>query len=562
MAERVLVGAGVGAGAADGPAFSTIAPKAPAMPAHQTPAAARAQFDPAVEAARASFAGPRPGLIQLKGALESLAARLELGTGEATGDEVMSTLAVMLRDPLLLQGIKDHMADGARLEAAVTGAFGGFARKLRAVGGFFAERADDLEALAGQVLAELNGEPAEAARPAQPSGPYVLVAESLTPINVAQLERAHVRAVVCATGSATSHAAIMLRGAGIPAVFGVVGADTIEANEQLLVDASSGQVLVSPSDDEIEQYRNAEDALHSPQALAVGQVDVGVEILANIGSSSEARSAKLAGAGGVGLFRTELLYLGRQTPPDLEEQVWEYTQVLRQFEGRKVIARVLDLDQDKPLPFLKVERRQRNASTGELEPRKYADRGFRALLTNPKVLETQLLALALAQQKVPQTELWVMAPMVVSAAEAVKFVKAARSAVLSAALHNARLPHAFGKVGVMIEVPEICSPGELAKTLSAVDFVSVGTNDLSQYALGLSREDSSSDLALAREPRVLQLIGQVATAAERAGKPVGVCGEAAADPDSAALFIELGVSSLSASPVLIPQLRQALAARQ
>jgi phosphotransferase system enzyme I (PtsI) len=562
MAERVLVGAGVGADAADGVAFSTIPPKAPAMPLHPTPAAARAQFDAGAEAARSSSFGPRPGLVQLKSALETLAARLEQPSGEATADEVMATLAVMLRDPLLLQGIKDFMADGAKLQAAVTGAFGGFARKLRAVGGFFAERADDLEALAGQVLAELNGETAEPAELVQPKTPYVLVAEALTPIDVSRLDRANLRAVVCATGSATSHAAIMLRGAGIPAVFGVVGADSILAGERLLVDASSGQVMVGPSEDELEQYRHADELLNSQDAAQLAKVDLGVEILANIGSSSEARAAKIAGADGVGLFRTELLYLGRQTPPELEEQVWEYSQVLRQFEGKRVVARVLDLDLDKPLPFLKVERRQRNADSGELEPRKYADRGFRALLTNPKVLETQLLALALAQQKVPKTDLWVMAPMVVSAAEAVKFMKAARSAVLSAALHNARLPVAFGKVGVMIEVPEICRPGELAKTLSAVDFVSVGTNDLSQYALGLSREDSTADLALARDPRVLSLIESVVAAGKREAKPVGVCGEAAADPDSAELFVELGVSSLSASPVLIPQLRQSLAAKR
>ena len=562
MAERVLVGAGVGAGAADGLAFSTIPPKAPAMLPHQTPAAARAQFDVAAEAARSAAFAPRLGLTQLKAGLESLATRLESPTGEQTSDEVMATLALMLRDPLLLQGIKDHLADGAKPDVAVSGAFGVFARKLRTIGGFFAERADDLEALAGQVMAEVNGFAEKPAEARNPQTPYVLVVESLTPIEVSRLDRATLRGVVCATGSATSHAAIMLRGAGIPAVFGVVGADLIESGQIVLVDASSGQVMVAPSEDELEQYRQAADLRNSLDAVEVANIELGVDILANIGASSEARAAKLAGATGVGLFRTELLYLGRSNPPDLDEQVWEYSQVLRQFDGQRVVARVLDLDLDKPLPFLRVERRQRNAKSGELEARKYADRGFRALLSNPKVLETQLLALAIAQQKVPQSELWVMAPMVVSAAEAVKFVKAARSAVLSAAIHNARLPHPFAKVGVMIEVPEICAAGELAKTLSAVDFVSVGTNDLSQYALGISREDSSVDLALARDARVLSLIERVVEAGKREDKPVGVCGEAAADPDSAALFVDLGVSSLSASPVLIPQLRQALAAKR
>jgi phosphotransferase system enzyme I (PtsI) len=217
--------------------------------------------------------------------------------------------------------------------------------------------------------------------------------------------------------------------------------------------------------------------------------------------------------------------------------------LLAAFTGKRVLARVLDLDFDKPLPFL------REAGQG-----KYANRGLQVLLANPEVLSTQLAALAKAQKANPATDLWVMAPMVLSVDEAHRFAELARAAGLR-------------KVGVMIEVPELAEPGVIEGIIDAVDFISIGTNDLTHYALGKSRHSAGDGavagtitLAETRRPEVMSIIERVITAARMAGKPVGICGESASDPESAKLFIALGADSLSASASLLPQLKAALLA--
>jgi phosphotransferase system enzyme I (PtsI) len=195
---------------------------------------------------------------------------------------------------------------------------------------------------------------------------------------------------------------------------------------------------------------------------------------------------------------------------------------------------VLDLDTDKPLPFLKL------SQTG-----KYANRGFQALLANPEALITQLTALSLAQQNHPEAKLWVMAPMVSTAAQAQEFVSMARKLGLAT-------------VGVMIEVPEVCEAEVLAEIIGIVDFLSIGTNDLTQYTLNQDRLHSPLAVSAVRDSKVIELIERVTKASVEAGKPIGICGEAACDIESAKLFIEFGVSSLSASPALIPALARAL----
>jgi phosphotransferase system enzyme I (PtsI) len=228
------------------------------------------------------------------------------------------------------------------------------------------------------------------------------------------------------------------------------------------------------------------------------------------------------------------LFLGEKVAPSLETQVLEYSRLLDQFPNQVVIVRVLDLDTDKPLPFLKL------TETG-----KYANRGFQALLANPEALITQLTALSLAAQKHPEAKLWVMAPMVSKAEQAVQFVEMAKKLGLET-------------VGVMIEVPEVCEPEVLEHIVNVVDFLSIGTNDLTQYTLNQDRLGSHQALSMAREPEVLELIRRVAEFSKKAGKPVGICGEAASDYESAKLFIEYGVSSLSLSPALIPGLAREL----
>jgi phosphotransferase system enzyme I (PtsI) len=520
MAERFLVGAGVGSGVAHGRAFVLARPEA-----------ALAQI---------SRPGNRIGMIAIQKAMISVAEDLEKVTTVGDAKDVMMALAMILRDPVLFDVVKAHLAEGSEAADAIRRAFSRFARQLESLGGYFAERASDLGYLANRVVAELAGELPPIEFPAEP---FILVSDSISPMDAAKLDPQRVLAVITSDGTPTSHSAIIVRAAKLPMVVGLIGSGLIRTGSELLVDANSGQVFLDPTAERIEHYSTAANLDTQVIRLLEDDREAPVTLLANLGSSFEAAGALAAGAKGVGLFRTELLYLGQQEPPTCEEQFVEYSKLLAAFTGKRVLVRVLDLDFDKPLPFL------RETGVG-----KYANRGLQVLLANPEVLETQLTALARAQQANPKTELWVMAPMVLSVAEAQQFATMARAAGLK-------------KVGVMIEVPEVTEPGIIEGVIDAVDFLSIGTNDLTHYALGKSRHvagdgavSGTISLAETRKPEVLNLIRRVVAAAKVAGKPVGICGESASDPESAKLFIELGVDSLSASSALLPQLKAALLA--
>lgn len=511
MSERVLVGAGVGSGVANGPAFVLTRPTE--------------------SLALISTPGNRIGLIAIKKAMDKVASDLENIKTAGAALEVTQALAMILRDPSLIEVVKSFLSEGLEAAEALKRAFDKFAKQLEQLGGYFAARAADLGYLRSRVIDELAGVNNGLDFPAEP---FILVADSISPIDAAALDPKRVLGVITGRGTPTSHASIIIRAANLPMVVGVVGVDLISSGDQLLVDATSGQVYLSPSKDDLEHYRNA---THPDTALMEAILDSGpleVSLFANLGSSIEAAHAIESGAEGVGLFRTELLYLGRQTPPSFDEQLAEYSALLASFGAKRVLVRVLDLDFDKPLPFLKP------AGTG-----KYANRGLQVLLANPDVLQVQLEALSAAARLNPTANLWVMAPMVLNAADVSAFVRLARAAGLT-------------KVGAMIEVPEVAEPSELTAILQAVDFLSIGTNDLTHYTLGESRESGSVTLADARQKKVLTIIEAVVTAAKAAGKPVGICGEAASDPVSARIFINLGVDSLSASPALLPSLRAEL----
>ena len=469
----------------------------------------------------------RVGLKRIQEILGELATELEEQAQTAPGGDVLIALAVMLRDPVLWESIKNFMSEGSGAERAVRGAFSGFARDLEKLGGYFAERATDLNDLATRVVERIGGKPKEVVFPSEP---FVLVATELSPILASKLAQTRAIGVITAEGSPTSHSAIITRAANLPTVVGVLGSCELETGQELLVDATSGQVFVEPSAEDRAQYADFAEPPTTVMTVMPSHSELPVTLLANLGSSFEGPAAIKAGAAGVGLFRTELLYLGRTKPPTLDEQTFEYSKLLANFQGKRVVVRVLDIDVDKPLPFLRPAGRGR-----------YANRGLQVLLENPAVLQTQLKALAKASQYYPDAELWVMAPMVLNAKDAEVFVRLARAVGLT-------------KVGIMVEVPEIAKAKVMEKVLPLVDFLSIGTNDLTQYVLGRSRHKSGTKLLDTRHPKVMRTIESVVLQANRAGVPVGVCGEAAADVESAKQFISLGVSSLSASPALIPQL--------
>jgi phosphotransferase system enzyme I (PtsI) len=358
-----------------------------------------------------------------------------------------------------------------------------------------------------------------------PETPCVLVAEDLAPADTAGLDPAVVLALVTERGGPTSHTAIIARQLAIPCVVGVAGAMTVAAGTRLLVDGVAGTVELDPDRDEAES-RVADDlelraslaAWSGPGATSDG---VPVKILANVADGESARASSAAPVQGVGLFRTELCFLNRKEEPSVEEQAAIYGEVLAAFGGdRYVVVRTLDAGSDKPVAFATQD--------GEENPA-LGVRGLRLSFDNPGLLDRQLQSIATAAEQTG-TEAWVMAPMVATVAEARDF---------------AGKVHGLGlKAGVMVEVP---SAALLAhRMLDAVDFLSIGTNDLTQYTMAADR--MASDLAHLTDPwqpAVLQLIAITAEAGRQARKPVGVCGEAAADPLLACVLVGMGITSLS-----------------
>ena len=512
MSERVLVGAGVGTGVAIAKAFIYRADR-------------YVSWD-------TDAAGSNRGLIAIKAALVEVSKEIDVAraTTDAESADILDALKLVLEDQSLMEGIKLRLADGANSQRAVSGAFKAAAQALAQLGEYFADRSTDITELGERVLDKLIGKEDLS----WPTEPFVLVTENLGPLEMVKLQKSSIAGLVTSSGSPTSHTSILARGMNLPTIVSVSGTEFIKAGDELIVDSSSGQILVKPDASELDQYSKALATSVPEEQVSISELNLPVKLYANLGSSSEGSAALAFGAEGVGLFRTELLFLGEKVAPSLETQVLEYSRLLEQFANQVVIVRVLDLDTDKPLPFLKL------SETG-----KYANRGFQALLSNPEALITQLTALSLAQKNYPDTKLWVMAPMVSTAIQAQQFVEMAKKLGLET-------------VGVMIEVPEVCEPQVLAEIVKAVDFLSIGTNDLTQYTLNQDRLDSPLPVSAVREPQVIELIQRVAQACVAAGKPIGICGEAASDYESAKLFIEFGVTSLSASPALIPGLAREL----
>lgn len=520
---RALAGIGIGAGAVAGPVALMGAPEPPPDPS------APAAGSPQQETARA--------LAALAVVAAELNRRARLAGGEAAA--VLEAQAMIAEDPSLAEEVTARTGAGAAAEAALHAAFGVFRQALAAAGEYLAERVSDLDDLAARAIAAAAGRP----MPGVPvrEDPFVLVARDLAPADTALLDLAKVLALVTEQGGPTSHTAILARARGIPAVVGVAGALELAEGGLVVVDAAGGAVYPEPSAQFVDRIRAAERERRAAAAAAVRGAPVHaadgreVKLLANVGGVEDAAAAAAVGADGVGLFRTEFLFLGAAAAPSFEEQVAAYRPVFEAFPGRVVIARTLDAGADKPLPFLPL---------GEEPNPALGVRGLRAFTgEHEHLLTTQLSAFAAAAEGTG-AELWVMAPMVADAAQARWFAQRARGAGIA-------------KAGVMIEVPAaaLCAEDVLAE----VDFASIGTNDLTQYTLAADRLlGTLGALQDPGHPAVLRLIAMTAAAGAALGRPVGVCGEAAADPRLAAELIRLGVTSLSMSPAAIPEVRAAL----
>jgi phosphotransferase system enzyme I (PtsI) len=471
-------------------------------------------------------------------ALASVASDLGERGRQAGGEAqaVLEAQAMMAQDPGLIDDVNARIQAGSTGERAVFDAFAGFHAMLTAMGGYMAERAADLGDVSQRIIAHLRGVPA----PGVPTSdkPFVLVAHDLAPADTALLDLAKVVALVTRDGGPTSHTAILARAKAITAVVGLADADELTDGTQVLVDAASGTVVVSPSR---EQITAAETRTAELQAIKAAPITDGaladgekIPLLANLGSPKDTAAAVELGAEGVGLFRTEFLFLDAKTAPTVEQQLADYTAVLDAFPGKKVVVRCLDAGADKPLSFLN-DAEEENPALGL--------RGLRALRANEQILRDQLTALAQAQEATT-AELWVMAPMVADVEETEYFVTLAKELGIRVA-------------GVMAEIPSLALMAE--QVASASDFVSIGTNDLTQYTMAADRMlGTVASYQDPWHPAVLRLVKMLGDAGKASGTPVGVCGEAAADPLLAVVLVGLGVTSLSMTPAALADVRAEL----
>jgi phosphotransferase system enzyme I (PtsI) len=513
---QILTGAGIGQGVAIGPVLRMADPlPEPAdVPSERTPDEERDRVKVAVAAAA-----------------EDLRARAAKVSGTAA--DVLEAQSMMAEDSSLLDDVFERIANGKTAERAVFEGFAVFRDMLIGLGGYMGERATDLDDVAQRVIAALEGRPA----PGVPESdhPFVLVAHDLAPADTALLDLDKVLGLITRKGGPTSHTAILAREKAIVAVVGVAGADTIPEGVDVIVDAATGQIVVQPDEAtradalrRIEERASALSGGKEPGALADGTP---VPLLANLGSTAGSQPALDAGAEGVGLFRTEFLFLDQRMAPTVEQQREQYTKLLSDFPGKKVVVRVLDAGADKPLEFLN-DAHEDNPALGL--------RGLRSLRANEDLLREQLTALAQAEA-VTDAELWVMAPMVSTVEETRYFVKLATELGLKT-------------VGVMIEVPAAALLAD--RVLEVAAFASIGTNDLTQYTLAADRLlGSVAAFQDPWHPAVLRLIGEVGAAGSASGKPVGICGEAAADPLLAVVLVGLGATTLSMSPAAIADVR-------
>ena len=484
--------------------------------------------------------------------LRELAQTVTASAGEEEA-EIFEAHAEFAADPELIRLTEQAVAEGASAERAVVDAFETFRELLVASASeYLAARAADLDDVRDRVVKILIGLSTSGDKPDRRS---VIVAHELTPSQTASIPVDLIAGIATETGSPTSHAAILARALGVPAVVACEGLlAAMRDGVDVAIDGRAGEAIVDPDPSEREAIaRRHEKEERRRDALGALRDEPGrtadghrVELAANIGSIDHIPAAIEAGGEGSGLVRTEFLFLGRADAPTVEEQTKVYAEILRGFPDHRVVFRTLDAGADKPLPFVEREPEE-NPALGL--------RGIRLSLRRPDLFRDQLRALVRARVEVADEDagrLAIMFPLVATAAE----LEAARDTLRFVAAEEGIDPGEI-EVGVMIEVPS----GALgaARLAHSADFFSIGTNDLIQYLFAVDRLNGAvADIGDVLEPDVLALIGRVVEAGHANDAWVGVCGEAAGDPTVAGALVGLGVDELSMTKVAIPEVKDAL----
>jgi len=482
-------------------------------------------------------------VVAVREAIEADRERVSVRAGRAEA-EIFDAHLALLSDEAMRDPAEQAIGAGAPAERAWYEA----AQQVTAVyrgldDPFLRERAADVLDVAGRVLAALQGSSAQAI-----DQPGIAIAAELSPGDAAALDPELVTGVATAHGAATSHAAILARALRLPAVVGLgEAALAIAEGSLVLLDGDQGTLVLEP--DEVTRReareRGERGAATREAARAHAHADAAtrdgtrVQVLANLGRPGEAADAVSLGAEGVGLLRTEFLYLDRSELPDEDEQVSTLREIASALQGRPLVIRTLDAGADKPLPALPMAP-EANPYLGV--------RGIRVSLAHPDVLSTQLRAIL---RVAAEFSVKVMLPMVATLDEIVQ-ARALLDQARTETGVDAALP-----LGIMIEVPAAALTA--ARLAEQADFFSIGTNDLTQYTMAAERgEERLTSLLAGPQPAVLALVHATVQAAAARQRPVGVCGELAGDPATAILLVGLGVSGLSMAPALIPELKATL----
>ncbi|MGD6832313.1 phosphoenolpyruvate--protein phosphotransferase [Sutcliffiella halmapala] len=470
-------------------------------------------------------------------------AHRELGADKA---EIFSAHLLVLSDPELLNPINDRIkSDSVNAEVALDETAGMFINMFEQMDNeYMKERAADIRDVTKRVLAHLLG--VGVSNPSLISEEVIIIAEDLTPSDTAQLNRQYVKAFTTDIGGRTSHSAIMARSMEIPAVVGTKNVTEIIQNDTMvIVDGLDGVVIVDPTDVEIATYTEKQKK-HEEQkkewAKLVNEDSLSsdgqqVELAANIGTPKDVKGVLENGGEGVGLYRTEFLYMGRTELPTEEEQYKAYKEVLERMDGKPVVVRTLDIGGDKELPYLNLPK--------EMNP----FLGFRAIrlcLEEQEIFRTQLRALLRASS---YGNLKIMFPMIATLDE-FRQAKAILLEEKEALVKNGTEVNENIELGIMVEIP---STAVLADIFAKeVDFFSIGTNDLIQYTMAADRmNEQVSYLYQPYNPAILRLIDNVIQAAHKNGKWAGMCGEMAGDPIAIPILLGLGLDEFSMSATSI-----------
>lgn len=522
---------------------------------------------PKIEGGRIDPADAPAEIARLDGAVERAAAALErlaaevAGAGHAEEAAIFEAQAEMARDPALLELARSRIAAGDDAVAAILSAAETFAEQLRSIGDeLLSARAADLADVGRRIALELLGRSDSVPTFTEPS---IVVAEDLAPSVTASLPRDRILGLVLEAGSPTAHAAILARAYGIPAVVGVAGLlEAVAAGSPTVValDGETGEVVLDPDPATTGRFAErratveaaARTDLAEAHLPAVTRDGVEVTLLANIGTPDESARAVALGAHGVGLFRTEFLFIERPEPPSEAEQLAAYRAVVEAFAPHPVTIRLLDIGGDKPIPYLPLEA-EANPFLGV--------RAIRLAVERPELFVTQLRASMRAAVGAlgpdGRARVKVMAPMVADATDVDLLLELAERA--AAGLRAEGLEAGPIDLGVMLEIPSAILVGPTY--FGRLAFASLGTNDLTQYTLAVDR----GNRALGRyqdplHPAVLRLVREAVVAAEAAGIELSVCGEMAGDAVAALALVGLGIRKLSMAAGSLPGVRRAIRA--